>query len=141
MTIFGLKDLEHYILHEGDIVVFQVENEQGEIVDLKYEVHSNFLMNRTDILDASPSDKHYNDEIFTILGLDPYEFCSKYYGYKASICNIYYLGIQCGIWPIWPRFKDYDFEAATNVVKSLYSVINLINVSKLYKLYRKLEKI
>ena len=42
MIINGLKDLEHYILHEGDIVVFQVENEQGEIVGLKYNVGETF---------------------------------------------------------------------------------------------------
>ena len=128
MTIYGLKDLEYYRLQVGDVVSFRVENKQGELVYLKYTVEDNFLRIKQDIFDASPSDRYYNDEIFTILGLDPYKFCSKYYGYEASS-------------GIWPRYKDYDFEAATNVVKALYSVINLINVSKLYKLYRKLEKI
>lgn len=128
MIINGLKDLEHYILSGGDIVVFQVENERGEFVDFKYVVEETFLMIKRNISDASPSVESCNDEIFRVLELDPYEFCSKYYGYTT------YAGS-------WPYYKNYDYEAATNVVKSLYSVINLINVSKLYKLYRKLEKI
>jgi hypothetical protein len=117
MKIRGLKDLEYYRLREGDTIIFHVKNKQGEFIDLKYEVHSNFLMNINDFLDVSPSDKYYNDEIFTILGLDSHEFCSKYYGYK-------YIG------GIWPCYKDYDFEAATNVVKALYTVIDTVNMSE-----------
>jgi hypothetical protein len=114
MKIYGLKDLEYYRLRERDIVIFHVKDKQGEFVDLKYEVHSNFLMNINDISDASPSDRHFNDEIFTILGLDPHEFCTKYYGYEY-------------IDGIWPCYKDWDFEAATNVVKALYTLIDTMN--------------
>ena len=114
MKIYGLKDLEHYGLQLGDFVIFHVKDNQGKFVDLKYKVYPDFLMNINDISDASPSDRHFNDEIFTILGLDPHEFCSKYYGY----------GARDGI---WPSYKDYDLEAATNVVKALYTLIDTMN--------------
>ena len=114
MKIYGLKDLEHYILHEGDIVIFHVKDNQGKFVDLKYKVYPDFLMNINDISDASPSDRHYNDEIFIILGLDPHEYCSKHYGYTSGD-------------GIWPAFKEYDLEAATNVVKALYTLIDTMN--------------
>lgn len=114
MTIYGLKDLEYYRLRERDIVIFHVKDKQGEFVDLKYEVHSNFLMNILNITDTSLSDKYLNDAVFTKLGLDPHEFCTKYYGY----------GARDGIWPC---YKDYDFEAATNVVKALYTLIDTMN--------------
>lgn len=119
MIINRLKDLDHHILSGGDVVVFQVESEQGEFVDFKYVVEYNFLMAIQDVDDMSPSATNRNDAIFTTLRLDPYEFCSKYYGYESKDGH-------------WPFYKDYDYEAATNVVKSLYSVINLINMSKLY---------
>lgn len=114
MIIYGLKDLDCRRLHEYDIVMFHVKDKQGEFVDLKYEVHSNFLMNRSNITDTSHSDKYLNDAIFTILGLYPCEFCSKYYGYEARN-------------GIWPCYKEWDFEAATNVVKALYTLIDTIN--------------
>ena len=117
MKIYGLKDLEYYRLQVGDVVIFHVKDKHGKFVDLKYEVQSDFLMNINDFLDVSPSDKYYNDEIFTILGLDPHEFCSKYYGYEVS-------------GGIWPSYKDYDLEAATNVVKALYTLIDSINMSE-----------
>lgn len=114
MKIRGLKDLEYYRLQVGDVVIFHVKDNHGKFVDLKYEVHSDFLMNINDISDGHPSDRHFNDEIFTILGLDPHEFCTKYYGYKSRD-------------GIWPAFKDYDLEAATNVVKALYTLIDTMN--------------
>lgn len=114
MKIYGLKDLEYYRLQVGDVVIFHVKDNHGKFVDLKYEVHSDFLMNINDVSDASPSDKYFNDEIFTILGLDPHEFCTKYYGYKSRD-------------GIWPSYKDYDLEAATNVVKALYTLIDTMN--------------
>ena len=114
MTIYGLKDLEYYRLQVGDLVIFCVKDSHGKFVDLKYQVHSDFLMCIDGISDASPSDRHFNDEIFTILGLDPHEFCTKYYGYGAGD-------------GIWPSYKDYDLEAATNVVKALYTLIDNIN--------------
>jgi hypothetical protein len=114
MKIYGLKDLEYYRLQVGDVVIFHVKDNHGKFVDLKYEVHSDFLMCIYDISDASPSDRHFNDEIFTILGLDPHEYCSKYYGYVARD-------------GIWPSYKDYDLEAATNVVKALYTLIDTMN--------------
>lgn len=114
MKIYGLKDLEHYGLQLGDFVIFHVKDNQSKFVDLKYKVYPDFLMNINDISVASPSDRHFNDEIFTILGLDPHEFCSKYYGYKSRD-------------GIWPSYKDYDLEAATNVVKALYTLIDNAN--------------
>ena len=120
MKIYGLKDLEYYRLCGRDIVIFHVKNEHGEFIDLKYEVRSDFLMNIDDILDASPSDRHYNDEIFTILGLDAHEFCTKYYGYKSGN-------------GIWPSYKEYDYEAATNVVKALYTLIDTTRMAPLIK--------
>lgn len=114
MKIRGLKDLEYYRLQVGDVVIFHVKDNHGKFVDLKYEVHSDFLMCINDISDGHPSDRHFNDEIFTILGLDPHEFCSKYYGYKSRD-------------GIWPSYKDYDLEAATNVVKALYTLIDNAN--------------
>ena len=114
MKIRGLKDLEYYRLQVGDVVIFHVKDNQSKFVDLKYKVYPDFLMNINDISDASPSDRHFNDEIFTILGLDPHEFCTKYYGYKSRD-------------GIWPAFKDYDLEAATNVVKALYTLIDNAN--------------
>ena len=116
MKIYGLKDLENYKLQVGDVVIFHVKDEHGEFIDLKYEVYSAFLMNigGIDILDAYPSDRYYNDEIFIILGLDPHEFCTKYYGYKTGD-------------GIWPSYKEYDLEAATNVVKALYTLIDTMN--------------
>lgn len=114
MKIYGLKDLEYYRLQLEDIVIFHVKDNQGEFVDLKYKVYPDFLMNINDISDASPSDRHYNDEIFIILGLDPHEYCSKHYGYKSGD-------------GIWPEFKEYDLEAATNVVKALYTLIDTMN--------------
>lgn len=116
MKIYGLKDLEYYRLCERDIVIFHVKDKQGEFIDLKYEVHSNFLMNITDLLDVSPSDKVYNDVIFTILKVDPHKFCAKYYGYEPT-------------GGIWPCCKDYDFEAIENVVKALYTLIDTMNMS------------
>ena len=115
MTIYGLKDLDCRRLHEDDIVIFHVKNKQGEFVDLKYEVHSaflNYMRNEYGVC--------LNDAIFTTLGLDPYEFCSKHYGYAAHNGN-------------WPCYKEYDFEAATNVVKALYTVIDTTNVLTLNK--------
>lgn len=120
MKIRGLKDLEYYRLQVGDVVIFHVKDNHGKFVDLKYEVHPDFLMNINDVSDASPSDRHFNDEIFTILGLDPHEFCTKYYGY----------GARDGI---WPSYKDYDLEAVTNVVKALYTLIDTTMVSPLSK--------
>ena len=114
MKIYGLKDLEHYGLQLGDFVIFHVKDNQSKFVDLKYKVYPDFLMNINDVSDASPSDRHFNDEIFTILGLDPHEFCTKYYGY----------GARDGI---WPSYKEYDLEAATNVVKALYTLIDNAN--------------
>lgn len=114
MKIRGLKDLEYYRLQVGDVVIFHVKDNHGKFVDLKYKVHSDFLMCINDISDGHPSDRHFNDEIFTILGLDPHEYCSKYYGYKVS-------------GGIWPSYKDYDLEAATNVVKALYTLIDTMN--------------
>lgn len=119
MKINGLKDLDHYILREGDIVNFHVNNKQGKFVDFKYVVEYNFLRAIQDVDDISPSATNRNDAIFTALGLDAYEFCSKYYGYESKDGH-------------WPFYKGYDFEAATNIVKALYSVINLIMLSKLY---------
>lgn len=114
MKIYGLKDLEYYGLQIGDVVIFHVKDDQGRFVDLKYEVRPDFLMNINDVSDTSPSDRHFNDEIFTILGLDPHEFCTKYYGYGARDGR-------------WPSYKDYDLEAATNVVKALYTLIDNAN--------------
>lgn len=119
MKIYGLKDLEYYRLQVGDVVIFHVKDDYGKCVDLKYKVHSDFLMNIDDILDASPSDRHYNDEIFTILGLDPHDFCTKYYGYKSRD-------------GIWPAYKEYDLEAATNVVKALYTLIDSTKILPSY---------
>lgn len=120
MKIRGLKDLEYYRLQVGDVVIFHVKDNHGKFVDLKYKVHPDFLMNINDVSDASPSDRHFNDEIFTILGLDPHEYCSKHYGYKSRD-------------GIWPSYKDYDLEAATNVVKALYTLIDATMVSPLSK--------
>lgn len=114
MTIYGLKDLDHYTLREGDIVVFKFNNKQGEFVDLKYVVACNFLRAVQDIYDTSPSVMYGNDAIFIELGLDSYNFCSKCYGYDPMD-------------GIWPRYKDYDFEAVTNVVKALYTLIDSMN--------------
>lgn len=114
MKIRGLKDLEYYRLQVGDVVIFHVKDNHGKFVDLKYEVHSDFLMCINDISDGHPSDRHFNDEIFEILGLDPYDFCTKHYGY----------GARNGI---WPSYKEYDLEAATNVVKALYTLIDTMN--------------
>jgi hypothetical protein len=114
MKIYGLKDLEYYRLRERDIVIFHVKDKQGEFVDLKYVVEYNFLMTIQDVDDISPSDMYHNDAIFTELGLDPREFCSKYYGYESGYGR-------------WPDYKDYDFEAATNVVKALYTLIDTMN--------------
>lgn len=125
MIINRLKDLDHYRLQKDDVVVFQVVDKQGEFVDFKYVVEETFLMIKRNISDVSPSVESCNDAIFRVLELDPYEFCSKHYGYTT------YAGG-------WPYYKNYDYEAATNVVKALYSVINLITLSKLYS---KLEKI
>jgi hypothetical protein len=114
MTIYGLKDLDCRRLHEDDIVMFHVKDKQGEFVDLKYKVHSDFLMNILNITDVSLSDKYLNDAIFTILGLDPHKYCSKHYGYEAGD-------------GIWPCYKEWDLEAATNVVKALYTLIDTMN--------------
>lgn len=114
MIIYGLKDLDHYILQKDDVVVFRVENKQGELFHLKYNVEENFLMNERNVLQASPSDKWGNDGIFRILELDPYEFCSKHYGYTT------YAGG-------WPFYKNCDFEAITNTVKALYTLIDTMN--------------
>ena len=115
MTIHGLKDLDHYILREGDIVVFRFKNEHHEFVDLKYVVKCDFLMAIQDVYDISPSVMYNNDAIFIELGLDPHEFCSKYYGYKSNDGR-------------WPHYKDYDFGAVTNVVKALYAMIDSMNM-------------
>lgn len=120
MKIYGLKDLEHYKLQVGDVVIFHVKNEHGKFIDLKYEVHSDFLMNIDDISDALHSYRNFNDEIFTILELNPYEFCSKYYGYKSND-------------GVWPCYKEWDFEAATNVVKALYTVIDTMKMLPSFK--------
>jgi hypothetical protein len=114
MTIYELKDLDHYILQKDDVVDFRVKNKQGESFHLKYNVEENFLMNERNVLQASPPVKWCNDGIFRILELDPYEFCSKYYGYTT------YAGG-------WPFYKNCDFEAVTNVVKALYTLIETMN--------------
>lgn len=120
MTIYGLKDLDHYRLRGGDIVVFRFENEHGEFVDLNYVVEYNFLMAIQDVYNISPSDMYHNDAIFTELGLDPREFCSKYYGYESGDGR-------------WPYYKDYDYEAASNIVKALYTLIDSTKMSPLIK--------
>ena len=111
MKIYGLKDLEYRRLHEGDVVIFHVKDKQGEFVDLKYEVKSDYL---TNISEGMPVE-HYNDEIFKILGLNPFDFCYKHYGYR-------YKGGD------WPYYKNHDFEAATNAVKALYTLIDSMNM-------------
>lgn len=125
MIIYGLKDLDHYILRDGDIVIFHVKDKdkQEGFISLSYEVYPNFLMSIQNIFDASPSDKYFNDGIFTVLKLDPYKFCSKYYGYESKD-------------GIWPCYENRDFKAITNVVKALYTLIDTMNVSKSVEYWR-----
>lgn len=110
MTIRGFKDLEYWKLQYDDVVIFHVKDKQGEWVDLEYKVQSEYLMNIT-----PPPVTHRNDVIFEILGLDPYDFCNKYYGYKSTL-------------GAWPCYKYRDFEATTNVVRALYALIDSINL-------------
>lgn len=123
MTIYGLKDLDCRRLHEDDIVMFHVKDKQGEFVDLKYTVHSTFLNYMRNEYGVC-----LNDAIFTTLGLDPCKFCSKYYGYAAHN-------------GIWPCYKEWDFEAATNVVKALYTLIDSINASSSFKAESRIDMI
>lgn len=112
MKINGLKDLDHYILHRDDIVIFHVKDKQGKFVNLKYVVCSDFLRNT-----RNKPGVCLNDKIFNVLELDPHEFCSKYYGYETNN-------------GIWPCCKKWDFKAITNVVKALYTLIDSINMSE-----------
>ena len=53
----------------------------------------------------------YNDQIFAKLGIENKEaFCSNHYGYTVTR-------------GAWPEFKDYDFPAATRLVKALFILI------------------
>lgn len=126
MKIYGLKDLDHYTLQIGDVVNFHVKNKHGKYVDFKYVVDSDFLKNITG--------EYVNYIIFAPLELNYIEFCHKYFGYEYG----------CGHWPV-PTVYHYrgvpEYEAATDAVKSLYSLINLINGSESITKYKKIRTI
>lgn len=90
----SLSSLGKNTLKQGDIV---------ELMGIEYVVTKNYLSNQ--------SAGRYNDQIFTELDIaEKYIFCSNFYGYKTSE-------------GIWPEFSNYDFIAATKLVKALFKII------------------
>lgn len=90
----SLSSLGKNILKPDDIV---------ELMGIEYKVTKRYLSNQ--------SDKKSNDQIFIKLGItNKYIFCSNFYGYTT-------------INGIWPEFYDYDFSAATRLVKALFKII------------------
>jgi len=88
-----------------DEVIFKV----GDNV-LHYKVRVNHLI----YVDGAR-----NYEVFKLLGItkdkERYEFASKIYGYKVKEGD-------------WPVFKDWDYAAATELVKHLYDLCNKYNL-------------
>lgn len=78
-----------------DRVIFTVDGK-----DYKYTVQDAWLSN--------PDGR--NDEIFSVLGLDKTEFCTKAYGYPANDGG-------------WPECHDRDLDALNRVIKALQEEI------------------
>lgn len=91
-TYRNLKELGDNILKNYDIVYLKEE---------EYIVSVTCLNSK---------DNRDNDGIFNKLGLNKYEFCSKYYGYEVKVGS-------------WPVFNVDDYKAATRVVKALFEII------------------
>lgn len=90
----SLSSLGKNTLKQDDIV---------ELMGIEYIVTKCYLSNQ--------SDKRNNAQIFIRLGIkDAHTFCSDHYGYRVDK-------------GIWPEFYDYDFSAATKLVKALFKII------------------
>lgn len=92
------KEPDLLLYKEGDYIKFDL----GDKV-LKYIVGHNHLRNVTDELNISDS---FNDQIFSLLGLEKRSFCTEHYGYAP----------REGSFPI-SRYED--FAALTRVVNAL----------------------
>lgn len=90
----SLSSLGENTLKQDDIV---------EFMGVPYKVIVSHLSNQ--------STAGWNAQIFTELGIENKElFCSNHYGYKV-------------VRGAWPEFKDYDYSAATRLVKALFKII------------------
>lgn len=90
----SLESLRENTLRKDDTV---------KLMGITYKVTLNHLTNCDTI--------RCNERIFNILDIKNKElFCSAHYGYTTTR-------------GAWPEFKDYDFSAATRLVKALFEII------------------
>lgn len=88
-------------LQLGDTVLFDVAPDYTGEDAMVYGVHDQFLVHK---------DSSNNDTIFTVLNLDKYSLCDKFYGYAN-------LGGS------WPSFNDGDYDGVTELVNYCYDLI------------------
>lgn len=84
-----------YVLHDGDHIYFPIET----YAILDYVCTPSYLAGKN----------CSNSAIFYHFSLDPYDFCSKIYGYKAGSGN-------------WPDSHIEDFVGLTKVAYALFDI-------------------
>jgi len=85
------------LLHIGDLVVFEVEEEEYE-----YEVQHAFL---------SKNGGGFNAAIFRRLDIDEVAFMREAYGYEPNEGD-------------WPECRPEDMKALTRAVRALFALLN-----------------
>lgn len=114
-TITNKYDL-YKPINEGDKVIFNIGEEQ-----FIYDVRPNCLT----------CDQYFNNIIFERLGMntaEKYAFASEQYGYSVDL-------------GVWPASHDYDYEGLTNLVWSLYDLIEKKKKSPFKPLFSKTDDI
>lgn len=110
------EELKNNDLKLGDEIIFKYKNTQ-----YFYEVYPTFLRCRkTSLQNETETKKPINDIIFSVLGIQPYDFCKMYY-------------IKCPddfLDGIFPYYCKYDFQSAKNIVLALFLMCNDLKCMK-----------